>query len=345
MSQKSITLFASSPNQGDVARFKDAAAALIKAKMECELRLDPRKPIDIGTLVASCRGLDLTFQQRAQHTVPNGTVLNLFAVYGRAGEKPAIYLGNEVRCIDGKVVAQRIRSPESAEEFRLAATGAARHAKSANLFLANWRDETVVDKETAKKMVVLQFPGDMTAGVAYRLSWYTREHMIGAGRVDLRPAMPALCQALDEGEAKAKAEADAKTAAAKAAVGELQHTPPSLRTVAFLRAEAKRLGLTGLSKATKAEIEEAIKTAAGLITWQPAELIVTADHMKAISVAINMVDVGDDGAIRLKRALREAGIRVPPVTVAAGELAAPGAYKARLLAQAKACRVVETVGV
>lgn len=342
---RSKILFASNPSPSQAAEMAADAALLIKQKLEVDVNLDPRKPMLIGDLVAACRGLELVHQFRARHGSPIGEIA-LFAVMSKEGDKPATYIGNEVRLVaDGKVVAQRLRSPESAEEFRNAATGAARHAKSANLFLANWRDEGVLDRDLAKKLVVMALPSDMTAGVAYRVSWYAREHMVGTGRVDLRPALPAICQALDETEAKAKAEADAKTAAAKAVVGEIAHTAPSLRTVTFLRSEAKRLGLVGLSRATKAEIEEAIKAAAGLIQWQPAELIVTADHMKAISVAINMVDVGDDGEIRLKRALREAGIKVPLVTTVAGELAAPGAYKARLLAQAKACRVVETVGV
>jgi len=326
MSQKSITLFASSPNQGDVARFKADAAALIKARLEVEINLDPRKPIDVGSLVASCRGLALSFQRRAQHVVPGGT-LSLFAVYGRSGEKPAVYLGNEVRLPDGCVVAQRLRSPESAEEFRLAATGAARHAKSANLFLANWRDETVVDKETAKKMVVLQFPGDMTAGVAYRLSWYTREHMIGAGRVDLRPAMPALCQALDDAEA-AKAAAEAEAAKTKEAVEALVETADAM-TVTELKAQAKALGIVGVSKLRKDELLAKLEAAA-----KPEVFMVTEEQLTAINVAINLATgVGGEG--RLRTALSKAGVRV--------DLSGEVDRVAALVAAAKRCVVAESV--
>ena len=328
---KTITLFSSSPTRADAAHFYDAAASMIKAKLEVCIDLDPRLPITVGDLVASCRNLELSFQRRAEHQLADGQRVGLFAVFGRDGDRPAVYLGNEVRLHDGRVVAQRLRSPESAVAFKNAATSAARHDKAANLFIANWRDEAVLDRETAKRLVVMAFPSDMTAGIAYRLSWYIKEHGAGPGRVDLRPALPALCAALDEADAKAKAEADAKatakTEAAEAVAGEA--------TVAELRAKAKALGLKGISKATKAELIAAIEA---VVNPQPVRHEVTADQAKTIAVALNLIDVGDDGEIRLKRALREAGIKVPVVSGGA-----PGSFKAELVKAAKACVVVEAV--
>lgn len=190
-------LFASNPRADDVSAFIAEAAGLIKARLEVDVTVDPRVPMDIGTLAAKCRNLELSFRRRAHHRLPDGGGVDLYAVFGRVEDHPPVYLGNEVREADGRVIAQRIRSPEAAVAFRQAATAGARHEKGANLFMANWCDETVIDRLTAKALVVGAMPSDQVAGVAYRLSWYVKEHRAGPGRVDLRPALPAICAALD----------------------------------------------------------------------------------------------------------------------------------------------------
>lgn len=326
---KYTTLFASSPTQADAGRFLAEAEALIKSKLEVEFNLDPRRSLDVGTLVASCRGLTLTFQKRAAHRLPDGTGIELFAVFGKSGDKDTpVYLGNEVRLSDGRVVAQRLRSPESATAFKNASTSAARHDKAANLFLANWRDEAVLDSQTAKRLVVMSFPSDMTAGVAYRLSWYCREHMVGCGRVDLKPALPALCTALDEADAKAKADAEAAAAVKAIALQEIQGDAK----VTELRATARQLGIAGVSRLKKEELKAAIQAAVS-----PERHEVTPEQAKAINIALNLIDM-EGGQGRLRTALKAAGINVP-----LQEGAPAGTWMAKAVEAAKACVIAETV--
>jgi len=351
-------LFASNPNETQAAELAADAAALIKARLEVEIGLDPRKPMIIGDLVAACRGLELTHQFRAQFTLPSGASIEIFAVHAKSGEKPAVYIGNELRLgADGKVVAQRLRSPESAEEFRNASTGSARNAKSANLFIANWRDESVIDREAAKRAVVLSFPSDMTAGVAYRLSWYTRSNMLDMGRVDLRPALSGLCVALDQvdAEAKAKADAEAKTKAdaaetLKTVANELRHRRAQkgredhFRTVALWRAACREAGIPGVGpRSTESEIGIALRVAAGMqepapVDPAPVRAIVTQEELAAIVIAVNTIDL-DGGVNRLRKALRAAGVE--PVLQAAQGVEV-GGYKAALLQAAKRCTAAKT---
>jgi hypothetical protein len=197
------TVFTSSPRQDDLAYFNLDARDLIRTKMGAVPGMDPRKPVTIGDVVATCRDVKLSFRPRTTLQLPTGELLYLIAVYGQGSRGPATYLGNEVRLADGKVVAQRLRSPESAAEFYGAATPAQRHGRSAHLFLANWRDETVVDALTAKKMVVGSLPSDQPTRCALRCSWYIKEHTAGPGRVDLRAAFPELCAELDRLDAEA----------------------------------------------------------------------------------------------------------------------------------------------
>lgn len=289
---RSKILFASSPSNLTQAEQLAESTALIKGKLELELMnplstFDPRKEISLGDLAAMCRGLDLRFQRRAEFKLPDGEVLDLYAVFCQPltadGHGEGTYLGNEVRMADGKVVAQRLRSPESAIGFKAAASNTERHSKENNLFIANWRDEGVIDRKTAKKLVVGEMPSDMTSGISYKLSWYARENATSTGRVNLRAALPAMCAAYDSMDAE-----------------------------------------------RAAKVAEAVRP-------EPAEILVSAEELEAITIAINTVDL-DGGQGRLRAALKAAGV---PVRVDDSGVA--GEWKTKALAAAKRCHVAETV--
>ena len=331
---RSKTIYSSTPTTTDQACFKADAQTMIKAKLEVDFTVDPRKPMNCGQLAALCRGLEICAHKRAEFSLPTGEVLDLMAVSAREAAKGGAwtYIGNEVRLGD-RCVAQRLRSPESSLAFKGARTPQDRFTKEANLMLANWRDETVVDRETARRLVVLAFPADMTAGVAYKLSWYVRDHGVAGmpGYVDLRPALTLVADALDkaDAEATAKADAEAKARAEAVEVAIERHDA----TVAELRERARALGLAGVTKLRKAELVEAIVAA---VTPEPTEITVSAAEMKGVAIALNLAS-RDGGAGRLRLALKAAGIRID-----LGGLS-PEAQLEKLVQAAKKCRVGDQV--